>query len=124
MTAPQRAVLKSGGVELAAKGIYLATLKTDLPLDFAALILPEPKQTPIAADEPMGGEPMPAPRPTPPAQEQQPGRTHAAPPPDATQGFEPPGRAGHELAPPVASTSGAFLMETGAGGNNGARAAL
>ena len=83
MTAPQRAVLKSGGVELAAKGIYLATLKTDLPLDFAALILPEPKQTPIAADEPMGGEPMPAPRPTPPAQEQQPGRTHAAPPPAA-----------------------------------------
>lgn len=80
MTAPQRAVLKSGGVELAAKGVYLATLKTDLPLDFAALILPEPKQAPIAADEPMGGEPVPPPRPTPPAQEPQPGRAHAPAP--------------------------------------------
>ena len=80
MTVPQRAALKSGGAELAGKGLYLATLRTDLPLDFAALILPEPKQTSIASDEPMGGEPVPPPRPTPPAQEPQPGRAHAPAP--------------------------------------------
>jgi 5'-3' exonuclease len=55
MTAPQRAALKSGGPELAAKGVFLATLKIDLPLDFTALILPEPKVGTIAGDEPLGG---------------------------------------------------------------------
>lgn len=57
LTAPQREVLKTGGVELAARGLYLATLKTDLPLDFAALVFPEPVIGTIAGDEPLGGEP-------------------------------------------------------------------
>lgn len=69
LTAPQRASLKAGGAERAAMGVYLATLKIDLPLDFAVLLLPEPTITPIAKDEPLGGEPEPIPqaRPTPPA---------------------------------------------------------
>lgn len=80
MTAPQRAALKAGGAELAAKGVYLATLKTDLPLDFAALVLPEPKTGTIAGDEPLGGEPVPPPRPTPrPSTEPAPARTGDAP---------------------------------------------
>lgn len=65
LTAPQRAVLKAGGPELAARGIYLATLKTDLPLDFAALVFPEPVIGTVTGDEPLGGEPVLQPRPTP-----------------------------------------------------------
>lgn len=80
MTAPQRAALKAGGAELAAKGIYLATLKTDLPLDFAALVFSEPKQGTIAGDEPLGGEQAPPARPTPSAPEPQPSRTQEPPP--------------------------------------------
>lgn len=54
----QRTVLKNGGAELAAKGLYLATLKTDLPLDFAALVFPEPTIGTIAGEDvPLGGEP-------------------------------------------------------------------
>lgn len=69
LTAPQRASLKAGGPDLAAKGLYLATLRTDLPLDFASIIFPEPQIGTIVGDEPLGGEPVPAPRPTPAAPE-------------------------------------------------------
>lgn len=105
MTAPQRTALKAGGIELAAKGIYLATLKTDLPLDFAALILPEPKTGTIAGDEPFGGEPAaPPPRPTPPAPaEPAPGRV-ATPAPTALTRVE-----SQPLAPRPATPQGTTI---------------
>lgn len=95
LTAPQRLALKTGGVELAARGLYLATLKTDLPLDFAALVFPEPVIGTIAGDEPLGGEPVPEARPTPPAppppRAARPGPPSNEPAPSRTpQDYEPP----------------------------------
>lgn len=77
LTAPQRASLKAGGADLAAKGVFLATLRIALPLDFAALLFPEPQIGTIVSDEPLGGtaeEAPPSPRPTPPSPEPAPSR--------------------------------------------------
>jgi 5'-3' exonuclease len=43
LKANQRESLKAGGIELAAQGVWLATLRGELPLDFDALVMnPEP----------------------------------------------------------------------------------
>lgn len=47
LTPAHRALLEKHGIEAAAKGLSLATLRTDLPLDFAA-VLAEPKVETIA----------------------------------------------------------------------------
>ncbi len=40
-----RQILIDGGIELASKGLFLARPRTDLALDFEALVLPEPQAT-------------------------------------------------------------------------------
>lgn len=44
----QRAALREGGIDLAMQGLWLATLRGDLPLDFESIVLspPKPEQRP------------------------------------------------------------------------------
>lgn len=47
----QRESLRSGGAEHAAKSLWLATLRPHLPLDYAAIVLAEPKRSAITSDD-------------------------------------------------------------------------